>query len=132
MNILEPHISENIPTVEAHAQKPKEHEYRMLGSVHLPRGLRYWSMDSDGKVEEVIIDRAAMISMTGDEVLKSRANVDPRKLYCVALNAKNARRKMLRVSDQKGERSEVPATKEQNGTPDERGAGNPADAQTNK
>ena len=73
---------------------PRKHEYKFIGTSRNIHRLRLWSMDSDGNVEEVKVDRLAYIGMSGKEVLKARANLDPRMKHCYALNAKNAKRKM--------------------------------------
>ena len=46
------------------------------------RGLRFWSIDADGKVEEVTIAHG-----------HRRLNMEKGKRYCQALNLKNAQRK---------------------------------------
>lgn len=79
---------------EVHAEVPRKQEYKHLGQSRNVYRLKMYSMDQEGKVEEVLIQRMAYIGMNGKEVLKAKADLDPRKRYCYALNKKNALRKM--------------------------------------
>ena len=93
MNELTPHAKALETGTEVHALKPKEQEYKLIGKArHIP-GLKFWSMDADGVIEELRIDRLAYVGMDGEQILKQRATIDPRKRYCQALNIKNAKRK---------------------------------------
>lgn len=57
-------------------------EYKKVGRARKMRGLRFWSIDADGKVEEVTIAHG-----------HRRLNMEKGKRYCQALNLKNAQRK---------------------------------------
>lgn len=79
--------------IEVHALKPKEHEYKLLGRVRRIKGLRLWSIDRDGNIEEVHVVRDTMVDLKGQPLTNDRATVDTTKRYCQALNKANAARK---------------------------------------
>ena len=92
MNNLTPH-TEVGEVQEVHAPRVREREYKKIGVTGLRAGLKLWSFDVEGNVEEVIIERSAYVDTRGKPVFHAKATIDPKKVYCEALNKKNALRK---------------------------------------
>jgi len=61
-------------------------ELKKLGSLRMVRGLRLYSVDATGTVEEVTIPKH-----------DRRVTIEDGKVYCQALNMENAKRKLKRT-----------------------------------
>jgi len=97
---------------EIHQDTNKEQHYTFIGSMRLFKGCQLWSFDPrdlsfkrvhlSGEVEEAVRETKAILSLA-DIVLQRRsssrsfglrANFDPNCIYVLAVNAKNAARKI--------------------------------------
>lgn len=66
---------------------------RYQQTVRAVRGLKLFSIDSAGRIEEVKPELAPVKGKDGKEVMRKKVVMQPGRRYCQALNLKNAERK---------------------------------------
>lgn len=92
-NQFDPHTTEG---QEVHAPRPKEQQYRLIGSMRKIPGLKLYAMDMQGRIEEVEIKQEAHVGIDGKAVLTRRTQYDLNKWYTQAINPANAKRKFTK------------------------------------
>lgn len=80
-----------------------EKRYKRHGKLVVPPGLKFWSIDKAGNIEEVLIDRKVAIGFDGEKLTANKAAIDTKLYrYCIALNRDNARRKFDQQAKARG------------------------------
>ena len=92
---IDPLVSKQEKDIGIHLQVQQKQEYKFFGQINLPKGMTLWAVTIEtGDLEKVIIQRKVSVSIeTKKPVFESQAQYDPKKVYLVALNKKNAVRK---------------------------------------
>ncbi len=86
-------------------QAEQKQEYKLVGSMVIPRGMKLFSFNPDSRefkeVHRTPIDTASFTDViqhkTDIAVKKTKAIHDPKAVYIIAINKKNAMRKFINL-----------------------------------
>lgn len=86
--------------VGVEAEQKKQHEYKLLGTGRKRKGLSLFELDmKTGDILRVKIESQKTYDARR-KTAKHKAIINEENLHCWALNAKNAKRKFLRMLNQ--------------------------------
>lgn len=85
-----------VPDDKIEIVKQKQQEYKMVGSLSVPKGMKLFSFNTETcEIKEVVAEHTVMLDIKSKKpIAKHKAYHDPRCAYVLAINYTNAYRKI--------------------------------------
>ena len=83
--------------VQQHEERNQKQEYKYLGSLRIPRGLKLWVYNPEkNEIHEAKKTGKKTIDLQGRIKTSQRVQYDPKNFYVIALNKKSALKKIAK------------------------------------